>query len=271
MSKDSYWFRHDSTAGRGLKIRKIAHIYGHWGKGVYWDVVEMLRDSENYEYDNSEFDLTMLADLIGCKDSSKFVNWYNDCIKFELLKENKGKFFSPALKEAMIRWESSKSNGSKGGRPKKEKPKNNPTETQSKPSTKPNENHNRIGYNSIEENRIEEKIKEQNYKPNFQELLSKIKTRIHQDWIMEVYQVRKKQKAGAEKTVQEFMDNTMKMSLYEFCKSSEVYGIKFYNESAAIKYWKLSSKGYISDIDVWRKKLKAITKRAEAKIADINS
>ena len=83
-NKDSYWFRHDSSAGRGLKLRKIAYIYGHWGKGVYWDVVEILRDSATYTHSSDEFDLKMLADLIGCKDDEKFLEWYQNCIKFNL-------------------------------------------------------------------------------------------------------------------------------------------------------------------------------------------
>lgn len=161
MSKDSYWFRHDSTAGRGLKMRKIAHIYGHWGKGVYWDVVEMLRDTENYEYDNTEFDLIMLADLIGCKDTEKFINWYNDCIKFGLLEEQDGKFYSPALKSVMGVWETKKINGSKGGRPRKEKtekkPNKNLKETEKKPKVKADENHNIIEQNIIEHNIINNK------------------------------------------------------------------------------------------------------------------
>lgn len=161
MSKDSYWFRHDSTAGRGLKMRKIAHIYGHWGKGVYWDVVEMLRDTEGYEYSNEEFDLIMLADLIGCKDTEKFINWYNDCIKFGLLEEHDNKFYSPALKSVMGVWETKKINGSKGGRPRKEKtekkPNKNLNETEKKPKVKADENHNIIEQNIIEHNSINNK------------------------------------------------------------------------------------------------------------------
>jgi len=149
--KDSYWFRHDSTAGRALKMRKMSHIYGHWGKGIYWDVVEILRDQENYQFENDESSLQMLADLIGCKDESKFLSWYKDSVKFELLKEENTMFFSPALTETMKRWDSSKSNGSKGGRPKK-----NPNETQTKPKRNlthnPNETitvHNITEHNNI--------------------------------------------------------------------------------------------------------------------------
>ena len=133
--KDSYWFRHDSTAGRALKMRKMSHIYGHWGKGIYWDVCEILRDNENYSFESDESSLQMLSDLIGCKDENKFISWYKDCIKFNLLEEQDNYFFSPALSESMKKWDSAKANGSKGGRPKK-----NPTKSELKPKQKPTGN-----------------------------------------------------------------------------------------------------------------------------------
>lgn len=156
--KDSYWFRHDSTAGRALKMRKMAHIYGHWGKGVYWDVCEILRDQENYRFEKDEPSLQMLADLIGCKDSQKFISWYRDCVKYELLKEEKTYFISPALSESMTVWESKKSNGSKGGRPRK-KPADSQDDTQDqKPNPKPNKNLT----NNLIKTIIEQNITEQN-------------------------------------------------------------------------------------------------------------
>lgn len=117
--KDTYWFKHDSTAGRGLRMRKMAFIYGHWGKGIYWDVIEILRDQENYSFAIDELSLKMLADLIGCKDDQKFINWVNDCISIGLLKTCNGLFFSEILIENMKTWETKKENGSKGGKNKK--------------------------------------------------------------------------------------------------------------------------------------------------------
>ena len=87
MGKDSYWFRHDSTSGRGLKIRKIQHIYGHWGKGIYWDVIEVLREQDNYQYECDDPSLNMLSDLIGCSDHEKFFRWFNDCLNYGLFKK----------------------------------------------------------------------------------------------------------------------------------------------------------------------------------------
>lgn len=147
--KDSYWFRHDSTAGRGLRMRKMAHIYGHWGKGIYWDVIEILRDQSNYCFNSDDTSLQMLADLIGCKDEVKFISWFRDCLRFDLFQIQDDKFFSQILCENMENWETKKGNGGKGGRPKK---------TETKPKPKPNR---KLNETIREENRREEKNNEE--------------------------------------------------------------------------------------------------------------
>lgn len=155
--KDSYWFKHDSTAGRGLRLRKIAHIYGHWGKGVYWDVIEVLREQSNYCFNSDDSSLHFLSDLIGCKDTQKFINWFNDCIKIDLFKVDNNMFFSEILCENMSVWEIKKHNGNQGGRPKK-KPNRNQTnnlnETETITETKANRNHKIIEDNIIDNNSI---------------------------------------------------------------------------------------------------------------------
>lgn len=110
--KDSYWFRHDATAGRALKMRKMAFKFDHWGKGVYWDVIEILRDQSGYRYESNEESLTLLADLIGCKDAEKFTKWFNECLSVELFKEKDGFFYSEILSKNMVKWETKKKNGS---------------------------------------------------------------------------------------------------------------------------------------------------------------
>jgi len=168
--KDSYWFRHDSSAGRGLKLRKIWYVYGHWGKGIYWDVVEILRDSASYSHSADEFDLRMLSGLIGCTDTDKFLEWYKDCIKFELLVEDKNRFFSPALSRVMGVWDTKKENGKKGGRPKKIKTEIKPKLNLNETEIKANRNHKITEHNiTIKENKIKEILKlfsETNYQQN---------------------------------------------------------------------------------------------------------
>lgn len=113
MAKDSYWFKHDSTAGRGTRMRKMAFIYGHWGKGIYWDVIEILRDQSDYKFELDNESLRLLSDLIGCKDEQKFINWFNDCVRLDLLQVSDNYFYSQVLCENMGVWESKKTNGSK--------------------------------------------------------------------------------------------------------------------------------------------------------------
>jgi hypothetical protein len=236
MSKDSYWFRHDSTAGRGLKMRKIAHIYGHWGKGVYWDVVEMLRDTEDYEYDNDEFDLKMLADLIGCKDIEKFINWYQDAIKFGLLEERENKFYSPALKSVMGVWESKKINGSKGGRPKKvlteNKPNKNLNKSESKPNSKANQNHNRIEHNSIEYNSINKEDIDWRKLLEFYNKTFNKKNRLVNSSVKQKYQARIKEGYKKEDILKTMInskkDSFHKDSSYKYCT------LEYFSRSATL-------------------------------------
>lgn len=119
MEKDSYWFRHDSTAGRGIRMRKMAHIHGHWGKGVYWDVIEILRDQSNYQFESDDSSLQMLCDLIGCKDEKKFISWFRDCIRIGLFHTHEKNFFSEVLCKNMRKWEATKHAGTQSGKSRK--------------------------------------------------------------------------------------------------------------------------------------------------------
>lgn len=131
MGKDDFWFRHDSTAGRGLKMRRMSHKYDHWGKGVYWDVCEVLRMQKSYQYESAESALTLLADLIGVKDTNRFLEWWKESTSIGLLQKRGKFFFSPALSENMSFWEKQKKNGQN---PKKPKPKTSQTEASREPS-----------------------------------------------------------------------------------------------------------------------------------------
>lgn len=127
MGKDSYWFRHDCTAGRGLRLRKIQHIYGHEGKGFYWDVIEVLREQEGYKYPYSEDEIQMLGSIIGVKDAVKFENFIKDCIKFSLFYVEDNFLYNKPLSDGMKLWDTKKSNGLKA------KSKLNRSETEAKP------------------------------------------------------------------------------------------------------------------------------------------
>jgi len=119
------------------------------------------------------------------------------------------------------------------------------------------------------EEKKREELKDREYKPNFDKLFFKIKEgRINQEWITEAYEERRKDNETCGDNVSSFIEKTLKPSLSEFCYSSKNYGITFYNETGCINYWKLASKGYISDVDQWRKKLKALKNRMDNKLID---
>lgn len=165
MAKDSYWFKHDSNAGRDLKLLELTHIHTHWGKGIYWDVIEVLREQNGYKFEKNK--LQILCSMIMCGDFIKFKNWYNDCIRLELFIEDKKYFFSESLMVRMEKWETSKTNGSKGGRPKK---------TQLKPDAKPKRNQ----INNLNETiREEESIEEENIIDNKDHSIYKINSPVY--------------------------------------------------------------------------------------------
>jgi hypothetical protein len=61
MAKDAYYFSHDSNARQDEKIIKLRMKLGWEGYGLYWALIEMLRDANDYsletDYDSIAFEL----------------------------------------------------------------------------------------------------------------------------------------------------------------------------------------------------------------------
>lgn len=149
MKKETPWFKHHTNSSRTVKMMQMKAIYDHWGSGVYWEVCEVLRGQQGYLFQCDEFALKVISDMIGVKSFEQFKKWFFDCIKIGLLEKTETHFFSPGLNESMKAWETSKANGSKGGRPPGTKKK---TKGKTKPGTKKKPL--RIEENRIEENNI---------------------------------------------------------------------------------------------------------------------
>lgn len=133
-------------------MMQIKHIHDFWGIGIFWSVIEVLREQPEYKFSASESGLGLLCGLVMCSDKIRFQNWFNDCLSIGLFKIDENTFFSPSLCERMGNWESKKLNGSKGGRPLK---------TESKAKVKPNQKRNetiREEKRREEERRKEKKI-----------------------------------------------------------------------------------------------------------------
>ena len=48
MSKDAYYFPHDSNARHDPKIVAMTAVYGMAGYGYYWAIIEILREQKDY-------------------------------------------------------------------------------------------------------------------------------------------------------------------------------------------------------------------------------
>lgn len=68
MAKEAYYFSHDSNARNDSKILKLRMKLGWEGYGIYWGIIEMLRDASNYklesDYDSIAFALQTHSDSI---------------------------------------------------------------------------------------------------------------------------------------------------------------------------------------------------------------
>lgn len=98
MAKDAFYFSHDSNARNDPKMIKARRMGGLEIVGMYWCVVEMLREAENHELsiDSIEdicFDLRL--------DASKFEILFIT----GLLTQNESVFYSNSLKNRMKRRE----------------------------------------------------------------------------------------------------------------------------------------------------------------------
>jgi len=158
MAKETYYFSHDSNALTDTKILNMRADYGLEGYGLYWVIIEMMRNEEDYKLSVNKNTYRAIKTLTNTKiDIEKYIK---DCIEdYELFKQENEQFYSNSLLKRMSEYERKREikreNGKLGGRPKK---------TEIKP----------IGYeNKTEKN--QNKIKETKEKEN---KINKIKSNI---------------------------------------------------------------------------------------------
>ena len=100
MSKDAYYFPHDSNARQDVKILKLRIKHGWAGYGLYWGIIEALRDQDNYAFEADQPELISLA--VGCS-VDEITPIIDTCLEVGLLKKEDGYIFSPSLKRRMKR------------------------------------------------------------------------------------------------------------------------------------------------------------------------
>lgn len=120
MKKDAYYFSHDSNARHDPKIGAVRSNYGWAGYGLYWAVIEVLRDQPDYSYPNGL--LYGLALAVGFDpndpqfDDVKFDDFIKFLVSVGLLKIEYDKLFSPSLINRMIALNESRAKLSEAGK-----------------------------------------------------------------------------------------------------------------------------------------------------------
>jgi hypothetical protein len=102
MSKDAYYFPHDSNARHDPKVIAMMAVYGAEGYGWYWIVVELLREQKDYKYPlSNKYAYNVIAKEMGV-EVDRAIQFIGDCVgEFGLLDSNVEELWSNSLLDRM--------------------------------------------------------------------------------------------------------------------------------------------------------------------------
>lgn len=101
MAKETYYFSHDSNAITDTKILNMRADYGLEGYGLFWAIIEMMRNEENYKLTLDKNTYRAIQTLTNTKiDVEEYIQ---NCINDYKLFLNEGdSFYSKSLLRRMI-------------------------------------------------------------------------------------------------------------------------------------------------------------------------
>jgi hypothetical protein len=110
MSKESFYFSHDSNARNDVKIIKLRRQQGLEGYGIYWCLIEMLRDAPS-----NKLPIQSLDDIAFSlnTDKDKLDKVIND---YDLFAIEEDYFFSDRLIRNMLQYKLLKESKSSAGK-----------------------------------------------------------------------------------------------------------------------------------------------------------
>jgi hypothetical protein len=91
MAKDKFYFQHDSNARNDLRILSLRQIMGWEGYGLYWAMLEILRDQDGYKIPSSCQGSLMLGLSL---DEDRLKDFISNCLSLGLLVEKDGFLYS---------------------------------------------------------------------------------------------------------------------------------------------------------------------------------
>lgn len=100
MAKETFYFSHDSNALTDTKILNMRADYGMEGYGLFWAIIEMLRNEEDYKLALDKNTYRAIKTLTNTTiDLEKFIK---DCIEdYKLFEQKDEKFYSNSLLKRM--------------------------------------------------------------------------------------------------------------------------------------------------------------------------
>lgn len=96
--KEAYYFSHDANARHDDKILELRAEFGWEGYGLFWAIIETLRDCSNYTFpSNAKAGLALSLSI----DKTKLEKFISACLELRLLIEDDGFFYSESLMKRM--------------------------------------------------------------------------------------------------------------------------------------------------------------------------
>jgi hypothetical protein len=114
--KDAYYFSHDSGAHKDPKIIQLRTIQGWAGYGIFWAIIETLRDQSKWRW---EAKLKQGLTIAIGGDEKQILSVIETLLELKLLEEEKDYIHAPSLTRRMKEFEKKRTryaeNGRKGG------------------------------------------------------------------------------------------------------------------------------------------------------------
>jgi hypothetical protein len=102
MSKDAFYFPHDSNGRRDPKIVGMMTVYGAAGYGWFWMIVEVMREQDGYKLPiDKKYSYNSIAGELN-EDVDTIRDFIEECVEeFELFRIEDGFLYSDSLIERM--------------------------------------------------------------------------------------------------------------------------------------------------------------------------
>jgi len=138
--KDAFWFQHDSNARNDVRILELRAELGWEGYGLWWALVEQLRESTDYRLSNDKMGGLAMGMGIPKKQLESLLAL---CFDLGLLDLEDGYFLAPALCRRMEAWDTKRAALAEAGKrgAARRWAGDKPADAEPMPSHKPSDSH----------------------------------------------------------------------------------------------------------------------------------